>query len=55
MNALRAKPSQKLAVDCLKLDHLDITCPASASYAFGENVHSTALEKAASFSRASEV
>lgn len=45
--ALRAKPSQKLTLDYLKLDHLVIICPGSASYPLCENVHTTELEKVA--------
>jgi hypothetical protein len=46
-DAPRAKPSQKLALECLKLDRLDIICPGSASYPLDEKVHVTGLEKAA--------
>jgi hypothetical protein len=55
MNALRATPSQKLALDCLKPDRLNIICPGSASYPLCENVYATGLEEVASFSMESEV
>lgn len=45
--APRAKPSQKLALECLKLDRLDIICPGSATYPLAERVYATGLEKAA--------
>jgi hypothetical protein len=46
-DAPRAKPSQKLALECLKLDRLDIICPGSATYPLAERVYATGLEKAA--------
>ena len=46
-DAPRAKPSQKLALDCLKVDRLDIIYLGSASYPLAEKVHVTGLEKVA--------
>lgn len=44
-DAPRRRPSQKLALDCLKLDRLDIVCPGSASYPLDEKVHVAGLDK----------
>jgi predicted AAA+ superfamily ATPase len=52
--APRAKPSQKLALECLKLDRLDIICPGSASYPLAERVYVTGLEKVAELFKALE-
>jgi len=40
--------SQKMAIECLRLDRLDIICPGNASYPLDEKLHVTGLEKAAS-------
>jgi hypothetical protein len=52
--APRAKPSQKLALECLKLDRLDIICPGSANYPLAERVYVTGLEKVAELFKALE-
>ena len=39
--------SQKLAIECLKLDRLDIICPGDRSYPLDEKLHVTGLENAA--------
>ena len=44
-DAPRAKPSQKLALECLQLDRLDIICPGAASYPLGEKIYATGIEK----------
>lgn len=44
----RRTKSQKMALECLRLDRLDIICPGNASYPLGEKLHVTGLEKAAS-------
>ena len=51
-DAPRAKPSQKLALDCLKVDRLDIIYLGSASYPLAEKVHVTGLEKVAELFKA---
>jgi hypothetical protein len=51
----RARPSQKLALDCLKLDRLDIICPGFANYPLAEKVYATGLEKVAELFKALEV
>lgn len=40
--------SQRLAIESLRLDRLDIVCPGSVSYPLDEKIHVTGLEKAAS-------
>jgi uncharacterized protein len=39
--------SQKLALDCLGLDRLDIICPGAGSYPLAEKIHVTGLERVA--------
>jgi hypothetical protein len=44
MNALRAKPSQKLALECLRLDSQKVIYTVSAGYPLGEKVHAAGLK-----------
>lgn len=37
--------SQRLALECLRLDRLDIICPGNAQYPLAENVHVTGLDR----------
>jgi predicted AAA+ superfamily ATPase len=37
--------SQKLAVDCLGLDRLDIVCPGNSAYPLAEKIHVTGLDR----------
>ena len=37
--------SQKLALECLRLDRLDIICPGKARYPLAENIHVTGLDR----------
>lgn len=39
--------SQKLALDCLGLDRLDIICPGAGSYPLSEKIHVTGLDRVA--------
>ena len=48
---LRAKPSQRLALDCLKLDHLAIICPESTNCPLDEKVKPSRIEKLAKLFR----
>jgi len=43
----RRSPSQKLAMECLRLDRLDLVIPGSAHYPLGEGVFVTGLQKLA--------
>ncbi len=40
--------SQRLALECLHLDRLDIVCPGNASYPLDEKIHVLGLDRAAS-------
>ena len=37
--------SQRMALECLALDRLDIICPGNASYSLAERIHVTGLER----------
>ena len=44
--APRVDSSQRLALECLGLDRLDIVCPGNQSYPLGEKIHVTGLDAA---------
>lgn len=37
--------AQRLALDCLRLDRLDIVCPGQASYPLSDRIHVTGIER----------
>jgi hypothetical protein len=37
--------SQRLAMECLRLDRLDIICPGNASYPLADGIHVTGLDR----------
>ncbi len=39
--------SQRLALECLKLDRIDIVCPGGASYPLDDKIHVTGLDRVA--------
>jgi predicted AAA+ superfamily ATPase len=41
--------SQRLAMECLRLDRLDIICPGNASYPLAEGIHATGLDRLPEF------
>ena len=43
-DAPRVGSSQKLAVECLGLDRLDIVCPGNQAYPLAEKIHVTGLD-----------
>lgn len=47
----RTTSSQKMALECLHLDRLDIICPGSAAYPLADKIHVTGLEKVADLFR----
>jgi len=46
-DAPRRSPAQKLALECLRLDRLDIVCPGSNHYPLDEKVFVTGIQRVA--------
>jgi hypothetical protein len=37
--------SQRLAMECLRLDRLDVICSGNASYPLADGIHATGLDR----------